>query len=68
MRVTALGMAAIFTYGFDVAKENFEKENIKVVTLSNYASMLEEATDLKYISEKELISLKAWRVDPQTWK
>ena len=63
-----LGMAAIFTYGFDVAKENFEKENIKVVTLSNYASMLEEATDLKYISEKELISLKAWRVDPQTWK
>lgn len=63
-----LGMAAIFTYGFDVAKENFEKENIKVVTLSNYALMLEEATDLKYISEKELISLKAWRVDPQTWK
>ncbi|MCB0495208.1 MAG: orotate phosphoribosyltransferase [Cyclobacteriaceae bacterium] len=63
-----LGMAAIFTYGFEVAKENFAKEEIKVVTLSDYASMLEEATALKYISEKELISLKAWRVDPENWK
>lgn len=63
-----LGMAAIFTYGFEVSKENFAKENVKVITLSNYAAMLEEASDLNYISEKELVSLKAWRVDPENWK
>lgn len=66
--MNVLGMAAIFTYGFEIARQNFSNENIKVITLSNYASMLEEATDLKYISEKELVSLKAWRVDPEHWK
>lgn len=63
-----LGMAAIFTYGFEVSKENFAREKVKVITLSHYAAMLEEATALKYISDKELVSLKAWRVDPENWK
>lgn len=62
-----LGMAAIFTYGFEISKENFAAENIKVITLSNYAAMLEEAKALNYISDKELVSLKAWRVDPESW-
>ncbi len=66
--VTVLGMAAIFTYGFDIAKNNFKEANIEVFTLSNYAAMLEEAVANKYISEKDLVSLKAWRVDPSQWK
>ena len=65
--IIVLGMAAIFTYGFDIAKANFEDAKVKVVTLSNYAAMLEEAVTLNYISEKELVSLKAWRVDPANW-
>ncbi len=66
--VTVLGMASIFTYGFDIAKNNFKKANVKVLTLSNYAAMLEEAVANKYISSNDLISLKAWRVDPAQWK
>jgi len=65
--INVLGMAAIFTYGFDIAKTNFEEAKIKLVTLSNYAAMLEEAVALNYVSEKELISLKAWRIDPAKW-
>ena len=65
--VKVLGMAAIFTYGFDISKSNFKEAKVDVVTLSNYTAMLEEAVALKYISEKELVSLKSWRVDPANW-
>jgi len=65
--VTVLGMAAIFTYGFDISKNNFKEAKVEVITLSNYATMLEEAVANKYIAEKDLISLKAWRVDPEKW-
>ena len=65
--IEVLGMVAIFTYGFNAATDNFEEATIKVATLSNYASMLEEALAQDYINEGQLVSLKAWRVDPSTW-
>jgi orotate phosphoribosyltransferase len=34
------GMAAIFTYGFDVAEQNFKNANIDLYTLSNYQNLL----------------------------
>jgi len=61
------GMVAIFTYGFDLALENFAGENLKVSTLSNYNDMIEEALASNYISISEVDSLKAWRVNPATW-
>lgn len=61
------GMIAIFTYGFEVATENFEKENIELQTLSNYESLLEQALDTKYISEKELKTLSEWNSNPAEW-
>ncbi len=67
-KVKVLGMASIFTYGFDISKTNFKEAKVDVITLSNYAAMLEEAVALNYISEKDLVSLKAWRVDPANWK
>ncbi|AUC85065.1 orotate phosphoribosyltransferase [Polaribacter sp. ALD11] len=62
------GMVAIFSYGFEVATENFKNKNIKLVTLSNYESLLEQALDSNYISEKELTTLHEWRSEPSTWK
>jgi orotate phosphoribosyltransferase len=62
-----VGMAAIFTYGFEVAKENFEKADCELVTLSNYTALIEEAIELNYVDEKSLRSLKAWRNDPKNW-
>ncbi|MDD7886511.1 orotate phosphoribosyltransferase [Flavivirga sp. 57AJ16] len=61
------GMIAIFTYGFEVATENFEKENIQLQTLSNYESLLEQALDTKYISEAELKTLSEWNNNPAEW-
>lgn len=62
------GMAAIFTYGFNVAEENFKKADCKVLTLTNYTTLINVALDKGYINEKDLASLNDWRNNPDTWK
>jgi len=62
------GMVAIFSYGFDIARENFRNKNIDLATLSNYDNLLEQALESNYISEKELTTLHEWRKEPSTWK
>jgi len=66
--INVKGMVAIFTYGFDIATKNFEKENIYLNTLSNYENLLEQALETNYISEKELKTLAEWNTNPSEWK
>ncbi|EGV44664.1 orotate phosphoribosyltransferase [Bizionia argentinensis JUB59] len=61
------GMIAIFTYGFDISKKNFEKENVDLITLSDYKSLLEEAYHTNYISTKEQDILATWNANPAEW-
>jgi len=65
--INVKGMVAIFTYGFDIATKNFEKENIYLNTLSNYENLLEQALETNYISEKELKTLAEWNTNPSEW-
>jgi orotate phosphoribosyltransferase len=62
-----LGMVAIFAYGFDIASANFENENVKLVCLSNYDSLLPEALKGGYISDEDMATLSEWRKNPETW-
>ena len=64
---TVKGMVAIFSYGFEIADKNFEKDNVELVTLSNYEALLEQANETNYISEKELVTLNDWRENPSKW-
>jgi len=61
------GMFAIFTYGFEVAKTNFEKADVVLNTLSDYSHLLEQAVTTKYITEKEQLTLESWRINPSKW-
>ena len=63
-----VGMVAIFNYGFPLAKENFEKANIELSTLTNYDAVLEQALKIDYIVESDLETLQAWRKAPSKWK
>jgi len=65
--INVKGMIAIFTYGFEIASENFKKENLLLQTLSNYENLLEQALDTHYISEKELKTLSEWNTNPSGW-
>lgn len=62
-----LGMAAIFTYGFALADQNFAVKNVPLVCLSNYDALLTEAQALNYIPAAALDSLAGWRKNPAEW-
>jgi len=47
------GMLAIFTYGFDISKSNFEQYGVDLHTLSDYDHLLEQALDTQYILKKK---------------
>ncbi len=66
--VKVLGMAAIFTYGFDLAREKFEHHQCPVHTLTDYSSLMEVALDQGYLKEKNRQQLEQWRQDPANWK
>ena len=61
------GMVAIFTYGFDIATENFENKNITLHTLSDYTHLAELASETNYIKEEQLATLMEWRKNPAQW-
>lgn len=66
--VEVMGMLAIFSYGFDVAINNFRESNCLLDTLGNYDALLETALEMDYIEEKYLEILKTWRESPSTWR
>ena len=64
---TVKGMAAIFTYGFELSVKNFKNAKCDLVTLSNYDNLIEQAMDTGYVSKKEVDALKKWRIAPDKW-
>lgn len=63
-----LGVAAIFTYELPKATENFEKADMKLVTLSNYSELIKVAKAQGYINEDGLNLLKKFKENQETWQ
>lgn len=61
------GMAAIFTYGFDISVNSFKDANCPLVTLTDYNTLITQALDSNYISVDDLESLREWRQNPAEW-
>jgi len=62
-----LGMVAVYTHGFPMAEQNFEKAEVKLVTLTDYDQVIEEALRTGYISAENVELLREWRKSPETW-
>lgn len=62
-----LGMVAIFTYDFELAKKNFKDKKCKLIALSDYHVLLDVAVTSNYITELNVQSLSEWRTNPETW-
>ncbi len=62
-----LGMIAIFTYDFEISKNNFLKDSVKLNTLSNYSELLKKAVEINYVSEKDIETLEKWNKSPESW-
>ncbi|WP_207510873.1 orotate phosphoribosyltransferase [Longitalea luteola] len=62
-----MGMVSIFTYGFPVAAENFEKAGVPYISLTNYSSLIELAVERGIVSADQQEILMNWRKDPANW-
>ena len=62
-----LGMASIFTYGFEAAVKAFEAAQCKYVSLCNYHVLIETAASKGLVKEEQLALLADWRKSPETW-
>lgn len=65
--IEVAGMVAIFTYGFEIAANNFAARNVKLSTISNYNALIEIALEHEYITSSQVESLAAWRTAPESW-
>lgn len=62
-----VGMVASYTYGFDVAKKAFEEAGVKLITLTDYDHVVEQAKETGYIKPEHVEVLNEWRKDPANW-
>jgi len=65
--IEVAGMAAIFTYGFEIAERNFREKDVKLSTICDYNALIETALEHNYISSSQVESLTAWRINPSEW-
>jgi orotate phosphoribosyltransferase len=66
--VEVVGMVASYTYGFPVAEEAFAQAGVRLVTLTDYEAVVEQAAATGYIKEEDKEVLAEWRQSPSTWR
>ncbi len=62
-----LGMMAIFSYGFNLAKENFTNAGITLHTLSHYEHLITRAEESGHFTSEQLQLLQDWKKSPKNW-
>ncbi len=66
--VNVKAMIAIFDYGFDVAAKRFKDAKCRMLSLSNYDSLLDYAKSSDLLQKDDYEELQKWRIDPANWK
>lgn len=61
------GVVSIFSYGFDHAKNKFNKLNIPVYTLTDYTTLIDVALETGRVQKSDLELLNRWRSNPEKW-
>ncbi len=62
------GMVAIFSYGFQLAEDNFRKAQVALHTLTDYHTLIECAVESGDIQTEQVALLQEWRKNPSQWK
>ena len=51
-----------------MAEQAFKEAGVKLITLSDYNAVLEQAAETGYIKEEDKAVLAEWRANPSEWK
>ncbi|MDP2890466.1 MAG: orotate phosphoribosyltransferase [Bacteroidota bacterium] len=62
-----LGMLAIFTYNFPLARKNFEDAGLELTALSRYQVLIDLAIESGDVKPEEVEKLNKWREQPVSW-
>ncbi len=62
-----LGLASIFSYGFQIADDNFKNANCPFFSLSDYNELIQHAVKSGYVDPSLVESLQEWRKAPELW-
>lgn len=62
-----IGMVAIFTYGFTVAKTAFAQAGVPFKTLTNYETLIKLAVEKGTVTAAQQDILLNWQQDPANW-
>jgi orotate phosphoribosyltransferase len=65
--LSVAGLVSIFTYGFDLAEENFKEAKCRFATLSNYNTLIQYAAENSFIAQSDVDLLNQWRRNPAEW-
>ncbi len=63
-----LGCVSIFSYGFQEAKEAFDKVGVPYYSLANFNELVQIASELNYIDKEDLSDVLEWRKAPREWR
>lgn len=61
------GMVSIFNYQFDIAKQAFKESAVKLISLTDYPTLVSYALQQNYISAEDEKVLLNWRENPAEW-
>jgi len=59
---------AIFDYQFKSSSLDFKENNVKLITLTDFKTLVEVAIKEKYINKKDKKILMKWNKNPKKWK
>ncbi|KIL50412.1 orotate phosphoribosyltransferase [Jeotgalibacillus alimentarius] len=59
--IRVLGVAALFTYGFKKAQQQFEEAGVPYYTVTDFDTLIKQAEDMSYISEDQVTELAKWK-------
>ena len=62
-----LGLASIFSYGFDIAQINFQQAQVPWFSLSNYHLLIDQAIKEGIVNPSQIKLLQEWRKNPDKW-
>ncbi len=61
------GVLSIFHYGFEETNQAFLNNNLKLESLCEFSSILEQALLTNYISQEDFNYLRSWNLNPKLW-
>ncbi len=58
---------AIFTYGFKESVQNFDESGCRLITLSDFSTLVKVASEMGRIKEEDIQKVLEWSKDPKNW-